>query len=57
MKAVDEIRMVPTGHRNGMGDVPTDAIEIKSVKRATKEEVDAMIAAEKAPAAPAETPK
>ncbi len=32
MDAVDEIAKVPTGRKNGMGDVPTEAVVITSVK-------------------------
>lgn len=30
---VDKIKAVPTGNKGGMGDVPTEAVTIKSVKR------------------------
>ncbi|MBN8645768.1 MAG: peptidylprolyl isomerase, partial [Planctomycetes bacterium] len=33
MDVVDKIKMVPTGMKNGMGDVPTQTVEIKTVKR------------------------
>lgn len=33
MDVVDRIRAVPTGVKNGMGDVPNDVVEIVSVRR------------------------
>jgi len=34
MDVVDAIGKVPTGHKNGMGDVPVEPVTFKSVKRA-----------------------
>lgn len=33
MDVVDKIKVVPTGMKNMMGDVPTETVEIKTVKR------------------------
>ena len=50
MNVVDAIRIVPTGSKNGMGDVPNETVEIKSVKRLTHDEALALAKAEKAAA-------
>lgn len=39
MDVVDKIRAVKTGTKSGMGDVPVETVEIKSVRRMTADEV------------------
>jgi cyclophilin family peptidyl-prolyl cis-trans isomerase len=34
MDVVDKIKVVPTGFKNGMGNVPTTAVVIQTAKRA-----------------------
>jgi len=42
MEVVDKIRMVKTGMKNGMQDVPTETVTIKEVRKMTPEEVSAL---------------
>jgi cyclophilin family peptidyl-prolyl cis-trans isomerase len=46
MKAVDAIRMVKTGTRGMHGDVPTETVTIKTVKKITADEAKAKVEAE-----------
>jgi peptidyl-prolyl cis-trans isomerase A (cyclophilin A) len=43
MKAVDEIRNVPTANKGRMGDVPVEPVLINQVRRITPEEAKAAI--------------
>ena len=51
MKAVDAIRAVPTGQRQGYGDVPVEDVVIQKVRRIEQADAKKRIDAEKSPAA------
>lgn len=52
MEVVDKIRMVKTGNKGGMGDVPIETVSINSAIRLTPEEAKAILTATPAVAEP-----